>query len=109
MDADQEVWAVKEFGVSIPYSGSDDDPWGVMQSLDNALVKARNAAMDEEMARTWHILHGSTEQLGCWYCSWQYRFWKFWQEIALWSSPCEGCNNVMYLCGQACEFWEYYD
>lgn len=106
MDADQEARAVKEFGISIPYS-SVNNQWSFIDSVTVALRKARDAAINEQTARTWHSLsHDSTEQIGCWYCSWQYRFWKFWWEITWWSGQCEGCDNVMYFCGQACEFWE---
>lgn len=113
MDAHPKAGTVKEFGISVPYKVSEevyrDDVWGVMDSMVDVLKKARDAAMNEQYALTWHLAHGSTAQIDCWYCSWRYRFWKFWRDIAWWSSTCEGCDNVMYLCGQVCEFWEDYD
>lgn len=98
---------VQEYGLAIEV---DWDAESLFQPFES-LARYRDQCMDEMLRFTVHQL--GHERLGppdpaCWWCAWQFKFYRFWNELRRWQETCDGCGEVMYECGYSCALWEDY-
>jgi hypothetical protein len=63
----------------------------------------------EERTTRWGGAESTTPahpEPGCYFCSWAYKFSRFFHEAWWWQTLCDGCDQFMWRCNYGCEMWE---